>query len=209
MIIGRTSRASDHGRVARPSGAIDMPVKGASLETSGVEQRTDARRVAQGADAPDRAPHLVGAGAIAIRRKAHRLVLDLGAAEGVARVALRLVDAGLGGLPVPRLHLDLADPARRVRRIDFGVAAHDDPLAERDDGGVAPVRVEIGQPGTAMHGDEAEHGADRAPDRARRWRPGAPVRSPRPRSRPSDRTSASTLAARRPPGGYGGTTHGT
>ena len=63
------------------------------IGVASVEQPADARRRAQRADALDRARHLVAAGAVAVRGEALRLVLDLGARQRVAGVALGLVDA--------------------------------------------------------------------------------------------------------------------
>ncbi|MNU71772.1 hypothetical protein D3C71_612070 [compost metagenome] len=94
-------------------------------------------------------------------RQALHLVLDLGAAQAVAGVALGLVDAAGQRAAIGRVHADLADPARGVGGVDLVVERHRHLLAEGRDLGREKVAVELAQARAAVHGDEAQHRAHR------------------------------------------------
>ena len=104
--------------------------------------------------------HFRVAGAAAIARQAQGLLLELGARQRVAGIALGLVDACLQALPAARLEMHLADPARRVRGIDFGIELHGDARREGAHRGRLEG-IEFSEAGAAVQGDQRQHGGHR------------------------------------------------
>jgi len=93
-------------------------------------------------------------------QQAAKLVFQFGAAEGIARVALGFVDAPVQGSALHRGHRYPAQPALRIGTVDFLVQLHAHLVAKVADARIGQgMLMKFGQPGLAINGDQAQHGA--------------------------------------------------
>src|SRR5690606_19998073 len=97
------------------------------------DQRVQIVDLAQAPDLLDQRLGLIRAARTRELHKTPELVLQLGTAEGVARVALGFVDGAVQRASVAGVHLDAAEPARWIGVVHLGVEHHRDLLAELAD----------------------------------------------------------------------------